>query len=480
MPHQLNPLCMETSAQVQIDAFFTSIKSWRAAYAHAYLHFMGMRTPRGLTLVSARIFMEAWEKNLTTTRVQAHEIEAGVWKIDQKNASIETIVEALVTDRGFDVPGVGILRLPSDERNGLYVAPPVLLHPEGINAGNRLAVLTIQGSDAGLLLHQPDTDWRLKAAEHPYESLQELCSDFGLGMHGRTTIEVVARPVVEVLGKSRIQGTSAELGLWLSKSLETAQTRLGYRILDNGRVVERGSIPGSNFVWTDEDHALIGRASIKVPAGSIVQCIASIAGHAHHVYWHADPAFFQNPRLAVFSVADPNREILRRFLQPDQLKSKAASDFEAAIAWMLWTLGFATATFGNNSKVSDYFDTIAVSPNGNFLVVECTLGLLKADSKLSRLSNRASLVRNALDSSNMKHVRVVPVMVTAMPKEQIKVDLPSAEENGILVITKEDLIAALDADIHRPPNAEHLFTRAAAAVEDRRIARTATRSPATQ
>ncbi len=137
----------------------------------------------------------------------------------------------------------------------------------------------------------------------------------------------------------------------------------------------------------------------------------------------------------------------------------AADDFEEAIGWVLWTLGFASATFGTNPKTSEAFDTIAVSPAGDFLVVECTTGLLRADGKLSKLVARAASLRNVLDASNMRQIRVLPVIVTAMTRDEVKADQQQAKETGVLVLTKENLEMAFDALSHFP-DANYWFERA--------------------
>jgi hypothetical protein len=270
------------------------------------------------------------------------------------------------------------------------------------------------------------------------------------------------------------------MGIWMGRGLDREKARLGYRILDNGRVLKRGAISGSELSWTEDDFASIGAMQMEVPQGAVVQCIASYAEHAHNVQWRADPSIFQNPRAAVLALIDPRREILQSFLQPDfPPRGKAADDFESGVAWLLWALGFSTATFGTNSKTTEAFDTVAVSPNGDFVVVESTLTLLRADSKLSKLSARASSLRETLATSNMKHLRVLPMIVTAMTAEQVQVDIPSAEENGILVLTRENITNALKTELIRYPNADNLFARAIAHVEEKRTSRIKARASET-
>jgi hypothetical protein len=110
------------------------------------------------------------------------------------------------------------------------------------------------------------------------------------------------------------------------------------------------------------------------------------------------------------------------------------------------------------------------SPKGDIVVVECTLGLLRAESKLSRLAARAASLRASLDSSNMKHIRVLPVMVTALSADQVKADLAPAEEIGVLVLTKENLDNAFD-ELLRFPDADRLFEQAITSASDKQTAR---------
>lgn len=148
---------------------------------------------------------------------------------------------------------------------------------------------------------------------------------------------------------------------------------------------------------------------------------------------------------------------MRSYLFPElPPKGRAADDFEAAISWVLWALGFAPANFGLNNKTRDSFDTVLTTPNGDIVVVECTLGLLRAESKLSKLAARVAGLKQVLDNSNMAHIRILPVIITAMTLEQVRVDVEAAKSSGILVLTKEDLERA-QTEIMRLPNANSLF-----------------------
>lgn len=470
---------MDANSLDQFNAFFSSIASWRSAYRSARLHVLASRSGADLTVIAARIYLDAGLEQIVQRHFRSGSLEAFQWEIPQSELAVEGLVKSMVEPGGLYLSEFGRLRLPSDHIHQVFAAPPALLHPEGLNSGNRLAVLTIQGAIRTQLLPQPDTDWRLKAADKPFDSVLELCNEFGLGaLSGdRVSIEVVARTAVEVLARSEVKGTLASLGISMAATLDKAKAKIGYRVLEGGKVTARGSLSGADLTWQVEGGAAVGTTQLNIAAGALVQCIASYEGQAHQVQWRVDPSFFQNPRAAVLSLVDSSQQTIRSYLQPDlPPRGKAAEDFEAAVGWLMWAVGFSMATFGTNSKTKDAFDMVAVSPKGDFVVVECTLGLLRADSKLSKLAARTASVREALDASNMKHLRVLPVIVTAMTTDQVKADVAQAEEVGILVLTKENLDEAFNERL-RFPNADSLFERAMVAVQERQAAREAAKRP---
>lgn len=466
---------MNEHSERQISTYFEAIVGWRAAYRVIRLHVLGARTDNILELVSARIVLDVGGDIGLKAPFRAGRVEAHQVLLNQDETDVQSVVRALASADGFHLPGLGCLKLPSTEQVGIFVAPPTMLHPEGLSAGNRLAVLSIGGGHVADLLSQPGADWLLKAADFPYDSVQELAIDYGLGtLRGdRALLEVVARTAIEVLSESSVTGTRASVGIWMASSLERARAKLGFRILHQGQVVNRGAIRGTDLIWSDRDIAVVGVGSFEVPAGAVVQCIASYDGDAHHVQWRADPATFLNPRSAVLAMIDPSGSQIQSYLRPEMpARGKAADDFEAAIAWLLWALGFSAALFGTHPKTRDAFDVIATTPRGDFLVVECTLGLLRSDGKLSKLGARAVNVRDSLAASNMKHVRVLPVIVTAMTAEQVAADAGPAADLGVLVITREDL-DEVQTELARFPDADSLFERGLRAVLDRQSARKA-------
>ena len=459
----------------QLNAYFEAIAGWRAAYRVARLHVLGVRNGEVLELVSARIVLDVGRDTECKAAFHAGRVEAHQIMLNPQASDVQSVVRSFASVDGFHVGGVGCIKLTSTEQVGIFVAPSTLLHPEGLSEGNRLAVLSIVGGHIANLLAQPESDWLLKAADAPYDSVQELAIDYGLGAlrSDRALLEVVARTAIEVLAESAVAGTRASIGILMANSLDRTKAKLGFRVIHQGRVVTRGAIRGSDMAWINRDFALVGTGEIEVPAGSVLHCIASYADEAHHVQWRADPTTFLNPRAAILSLVDPSNSVMQACLRPDvPPRGNSADDFESAIAWLLWALGFSVASFGTHPKTRETFDAIATTPRGDFLVVECTVGLLHAKGKLSKLAARTVTVPDSLAASNMKHLRVLPVIVTAMTREQVEADAGPAADLGVLVVTREDL-DEVQNELIRFPDADSLFERGLRAVQDQQSLRKA-------
>lgn len=464
---------MNEHAQKMIGAFFAAISPWDSAYATGRLSFIALRRDGFLDILAARVRLQSIFREQPKGWFRAGNLEAGQVEISGGVGAVAQTIEHIASPDGFEIPNRGQLVLRPEENQNISVGPPDLIHAEGISRGNRLAVLTMSGITRQLLVQQPEIDWVLKAAELPFDSLNELSVEYGVaaGPNRFTMLDVVAHAAVEVWISSSVKDRRADLGLWLAQNLDKGKARLGYRVIDKGVVVDRGSVVGDKLDWGERAGDVVGLLALEVPPGAVVQCIASYAGHAHHLHWFADPATYQNARAAVLLSVDATGNLLRGYLLPElPPKGKAADDFESAVAWTLWALGFAPVSFGMNAKTRDAFDIVCVSPRGDFVVVECTLGLLRAESKLSRLSAREASLRRMLVASGLQHLRVLPVIVTAMTKDEIKADLSAAAETGVLVLAREDLEAIFESGRLRFANADQLFEEAMQKVADAKTA----------
>jgi len=453
-------------ASRDVNAFFQAIQGWGHCYGHARLHYVGIRQEDRLHILLARLFLAVEPFTAPLETVRAGHIEAGMLSVNADIQSVQQLVAGLASDVGMEIPEAGCLRIHNSAGREFDAYLPSGVHPEGAKVGSRFTVLTVTGETWHDRIPQPDTDWLLRGGETPYDSFTELVSHFGLanitGALG--TLEVFAHSVLEVWKGSAVTDTTATVGLLMAPTLAQSDVRIGFRVLDKGSVVNRGSIPGTALTWQESNGLMLGKAKIEVHPGSVVQCIASLNSNAHHIWWIADQNYSQNPRFEALKAVDPSNSLLREYLWPDaQAKGKKQDDFEAAISWMLWVFGFSPCLFGTNPRSKDAFDIIACTPGGDFVVVECTLGLLKAESKLSKLGERAANLRSLLSGSTAKSARILPVIVSAMSRDQLVGDLEVAAKMGVYVVAKEELEQAL-GELNKFPDANSLFEQARTAL----------------
>ncbi len=435
---------------------------FEAAYRNDVFQFVAVKHMGVFTLLQARLFRNTSinvMRELTTTEM----VVAGRFRIaDLGIATDEFLKRALL---GTVPTPAGDIRFPPGEA-GRYSAVFEPFHQEGLRNQNRLSVLQFEGASVAGYVDVLAVDWHLRAAPTPFHGLEDLLFSLNLGtLKGHLSIEAVAFNVMLVDPDSVVDGITARIQVRLAHGLPVDGARVGYRILDQGETVRRGSLSGADLQWTSEQGYQVGHAEIEVPTAAVVQCFASFGEVAQHFYWITDPSTAQNARRAAFQVFDPQLEVLREFLSK-QGRGQNSRDLEVGVAWLLWLLGFSVANLGGTAKTQDFADLVATTPYGHFIVVECTTGLLKTDNKLPLLVERAATLRRSIEKSNNRHLKVLAVIVTSKMREEIRADLDQAEKLGVLVITREDLEKAPERT-YKLPDADQLFQEAEMVIEKR-------------
>jgi len=450
-----NSMPLADHDQKMIDAFISGIASWEDAYKKfSSFSYFAIKHEGVFVLVQARLFLNIRSSDIPDTHFQTENIRAGHFSIGNLDQGTRDIVTLFATGK---LVGLNDVQFPPGD-SGRYSAYYIPFHPEGLQNGNRLNVLTLTGARQTEYIRQPYFDWEVKAASTPYDSIAELLLEYRLGTlrSDAANVEIIAANIAFVDLYSNITGTKARLAVLLADGLNPEKITLGYRIYSQGRVVQRTTISGTAMQWEPRDTLQRGITEVDVPPGAILHCIASYDGIAQHQGWLSDPSTVQNPQRSVYEVFDDKLEVLRDFLTKSRSKGRDARDLEASVAWLLWMLGFSVAHLGGTDKTQNAPDLIASTPRGNFAVIECTTGLLKAENKLALLVDRTEVVRRRLETSGNRHLHILPVIVTSKSKEEIKADLEQAEKLGILVITRESLEEALKRTLFFP-NAEALF-----------------------
>lgn len=407
-------------------------------------------------VVKARLRLALQSADFEPRRFVGHDVVAENFRLADVGKTPREFIEDILLGR-LTSPG-GEIDFPA-QHGGSFAAQFLPLHPDGLEQQSRTAVLQIRGDDQSFPLSHVPLDWDLKAASPPYDSLTELCQDFGLGalVDPACVFEAIASDVVAMDFACKVEGTSIELAVFAAPGLDTSQVSIGYRLYDKGQVVSRQAVPADQLVWSIGGKAQRGTVTIDVPPAAVLHCYARYREVTHHHRWFIDPTVSQNPRRATYERFDPDLELLREMCVPKD--NRYARELEAAVAWLLWMLGFGVLHLGATKRLQDGPDLVATTPAEHYVVVECTTGQIKGESKLERLVARAAAVRERLEKSNNRHLRVLPVMVTSMTQAEVAAGTQAAREHGVVVLAREDIFAALERTLVLP-RPDELFAEA--------------------
>jgi hypothetical protein len=441
---------MNEHDQLQLTKFLEMLSLNGDGYAYVHLSYLAIKAGDKFVLVQGRLQLQGVPPPhpAGALHFRSPNVRAGIYSLSELNFSPKGLVESLLL--GVLPTPDGELQFPPQQggSHSLYYLSP---HPEGTSAQRREARLAVTGGNRPVIPGS-ELDWEVKASSTPFFNIQELCDFYLVGPFrgNNVNVEIIANNVAAISKNSMIAGTKALSVIDLAMGLDRGKASIGYRIFDKNRVVKRGMVLGTALVWENIDGVQRGKAELEVPAGAIIDCVANYADFAQHHFWIADPKFAQNALRAVHNGFDPNLEVLKELIAKAQNKGNNARDLEIAVAWLLWMLGFSVTHIGATAKTSDAPDLIAVSPKGDFLVVECTVGILKEDSKLSRLHQRAEKIRQSLAACGNSFLKVLPVIATTKTRAEIASDVDQANKLGIAVATIETLPALLDRSLLVP------------------------------
>jgi hypothetical protein len=444
-----------------INDFYAAIAPIEKAYINAVLSYVAIKRGDKFEIAHARLLLNAIEFKPAPFHFESENIRAARLTFDELLVDFRSFVEQLLA---------GVVKTPqgnihfSNNENGRYATSFVPLHPDGLRTQVRYNVLTLM---AGQLerLPQPNIDWEIKASAVPFDGLQEIANELGLGLlrWQVATVEIVGFNVAAVHKNSIVLGQTAMLRVLLAKTLDPNQVTLGYRVYVPNTQANRGTVQGADLTWVEEEGLLNGTGTLPVADAAVVNCTVSYAGIAQAHQWIADPEHVQNPRRVLYETFDPKLANLTAAISNASLRGQDARQLEGSVASLVWMLGFSAVHLGGIPKLQDASDLIVAAPGGNLALIECTVGILKAHDKLALLHARADLVRRNLSASNNAHLRVLPVIVTTRTATEIAVDMETAEKLGIWVITRESLDEAINRTLVQP-NADQTYGLAEQAV----------------
>jgi hypothetical protein len=428
---------LEPHVRTAIDGFITAVSPYLVAYQKTTFSYLATIQGSSFNLRAGRLALAI----VGAPRIghfRSERVVAGTFLLDDVGVDLREFLYRAANGR-IETPEVE-LSFPGVEGHRLASFTPIV--QSGRQTNNRIAALTITGRPTHGLPLDPSFDWEVRAAITPYDGITDLVHEFnlaGVDVGNSTLIEALAFNVAVVDHTSTVNGTKAQLRILLAQRLPIEQAALGYRIYNQGAVSVRGRVSAADMTWTQRDGLKLGHVELDIPEGGAIHCVAVYAGVAQNHSWVADRDAVPNPRRAAIEAFDPGLTILQSFLSRTDGRQRDARDLEFATAWMLSMLGFNVAHLGGTSRTQDALDLIATAPNGHFLAVECTTGLLKAEYKLPLLIDRAEALREKLRRSGTPQLRVLPVIVSSKNRAELSADLEQAQKLGVLVISQENI-----------------------------------------
>lgn len=416
-------------------AFLQGLSVKHPGYKTAELRYVASRRRSDFVILYARIVLDSIPSPSTLTSFASENIRAGCVALSALSCTPENILDRLV--QGVTMKFGRLLFEPSNLN--VRFQP---LHPAGLQGQWRLSVLSLSGSPLRELIHQPMIDWELRAHRVPYIHIRDLLNDFKLGdFPGQHAyVEVVVNNLAAI-GNSHLKNGRAIISYNLPLGLDQQLASIGCRIITNDVVSRRVTATGADLAWRDDGPIQIGTIEIETAVDALVHCIAVYDGVAQHDLWLSDLDRSPNPRRTILQQYDAQVQSLTAFLSLSNVKNRQY-DFELGCAWLLWLLGFNACPLGFTKRIEGP-DLIATTPLGHIIVVECTTGLLKADNKLAKLHRRAVELRRALSVSH-PHIKVLPVIISALDKQSLGVEMNTAVEQGVIAVSQEDLLETLN------------------------------------
>ncbi|WP_147293320.1 hypothetical protein [Dyella monticola] len=446
---------MMSSGSGAVDQFMAWVDASAGNVGRCFFSYLIVRQNLGVALIKGALTMNSMDDLFPYCHrsISFENFTAGYLEIQGgKEAVIDfcaNLVAGVIEVEGHKIrmapgPGYSLTEIKIDDPEGMLP-----------NSSARQPRCKLVGA-----MHQASfglvTDWLLRAADPPYVSLQDLCTDYRLGsLSLNAVVDVVALQVAWTDQRSEIRDGYLHLHVALMKGLDRILCTVGYRMIGTNRPIRRGVFQPTQFTWKEEGDLWLGTSMTPVDPGDVVQCFTTYDGRAQHQTVVMDKGHPQNPRRAAYEIYDESLDRLRNWLAPpaDQQGPKQ-HEFEFAVQTLGWLLGFGVQHLDRRFGDSKAPDGIFVCDAG-FVVVECTVGPFGPD-KLSKLLKRRNDVRERLAACGHSGVPVECVIAAPLTAQESAVERRSAAEYQVGFVARDN-IADLLNKTYPLSNANQLF-----------------------
>jgi len=444
------------------NRFETLLNRWRAGYRRLLLIYLGYLHEGKWKLVYAAALLQPDPVTVGVPpdiRISTKSLMAGRLFLDCVELDQHPLLQALVRGtldidgKHLELAGAG----PNDHSLNLFLDGPPNIPSQNV----RMPTLVIRSkATSGLAndLHIADVENDLRTSDTPFDGFEDLISSLGFPADVRNSgsqrIEIfLGLAVVLTLPDSRIADSKAYIRLLASPGITKTRVKVGIRFSDGANTARRIAIAGDQLAWKTMDQWLEGTVNIPVGNTPYVQCLVQYGGEHVSRWWLTDPSQHLNFRTAIQRAFDPEDRKLTKLLFPPKTESR---DLEKGLALLMGIHGFGVLQYGEKESFQEGPDLIGITPRGRILVVECTVDLVDAHGKVTKLVNRSQKILESLRRANVSNIEVISVLATTLPRTDLAPHGELFTKARVAVLAREDLEESVRR-MNFPANPDNLY-----------------------
>jgi hypothetical protein len=457
--------------QEALRRFRETATAWLPYIEWASIVAVGVKSPEGLVLLCGRIrLLRADAGHEAELHVETEHLVARRQFVHCSPETAAHLVDEAIQGRvAFEnLSSVFFLR---GATIGLHAYP---IRPLGLTADVRLPTCRVTGGHKFAPLESiggiEPADWELRGNDPPYHGLDDLMIALGLPTSGAmgdlAQLEVQVVPPAIIVGDlCAIRSGRADVRIWASPKLRREDVSVSVKGFPReGRPATARTLDFVRSVHAEGqtyDHL-----QFEGDAGddSALRVFLRVNATAVNQFWIADPSRRLHASLVTAEVFDESLAALDQHLS--NTRGDQAERFEWAVGDLLYLLGFRVLRLGKGTPITDGPDMLALTVSGHVAVVECTVGHPDNKDKVAKVLQRAARVRDKLNKSGFPETRVLPIIATQLPREELRDAHADSLRRGALIVDKEAL-TDLRQRVKFPQNSDQLFNEGVSAVSPR-------------
>ena len=430
----------------QAIAFLRAIEPLSRAYLHGTFTFVASlhQGERVILRAQMRLMVDAplsAKRSIETTHLVAGQI---AFTLD--NVAVDTYLRSTVAGGWLPQIGAHVVKLvpriqPSTPKYLAYHEPA---DPQHLRTKGSIERFVLSGISSHQLMSSRMVDIAGDLRGLGVETVSRLFEHYELQGSDDSSLEIIAGPVAKLEPTSVISGRKVQVRISLASPLSPDRLRVTARNADPKVSELPTSIAGADLTWIAGGAYRHTQWEFYLPVDTLLDCSAVYSGGVHSEMRLSDRTSTPNRLWRALEQVDPQLERLQELLLSPKMQGKESRDFEAATTWLLQLLGFTAVHLGGMSYLENQPDVIAHAPNGDLILIECSIEV-PDDKKLNRFVARAQRWRRLIEiyESTGESVTLTPILMCPLSYAELAGAREKTEQHSIFILYKDDIAEAL-------------------------------------